>query len=295
MNVQTSGLADRVRHFYPAVERFPLAGPDGLTTPWYGLFRMDTNQPVGPGSVTGRYVPHTSEDVVALVEAAEAALGEASNLRMGWKDGHYLTVQPALTHEKRLELYENDIAFPQLFIRAPYGGAGSFVGQIGLNRIVCANLITMKEVAGISVKIRHTHGLREKMDDLIADFSTLSDGWNALVERVQQMAAVKVKVADFLNEVYGQPDEGSERSIKLHRNRTESIIRRLARERVKIHNDAGDLHTATAWEAFNMVQGYIQHDKSRKGRNVTEFDRVILANEDATVARAERLALELAV
>lgn len=295
MNVQTSGIADRVRAFFPTVERFPLAGPDGLTTPWYGLFRMDTTEPVGRGSVSGRYVPHTSEDVVALVEAAETALGEASNLQMGWRDGHIISVQPNLTHDRRLHLYENDIAFPRLFIRAPYGGAGSFVADAGLFRIVCSNLYTMKTVAHVSVKIRHTSGLREKMDDLIADFSTLSDGWDALAARVQQMNAVRLKVADFLDSLYGQPEEGNERAIKRHKNRTVSIISRLARERMKIHNDAGDLHTATAWEAFNMVQGYIQHDKSRKGRHVTEFDRVILANEDATVAQAERLALELAV
>jgi hypothetical protein len=295
MNVQTSGLADRVRHFYPTVSRFPLAGPDGLRTPWYGLFRMDTNQPVGGGSVSGRYVPHTTDDVVALVEAAESVMGEVDNVQMGWRDGHFLSIEPQLTHERRLEMYENDIVFPRLFIHAPYGGAGCFVGSVALSRIVCSNLYTMKTVAGVNVRIRHTSGLREKMDDLIADFSSLSGGWEALAARVKQMNEVKVKVADFLNEVYGQPDEGSERSIKLHRNRTESIIRRLARERMKIHGDAGDLHTATAWEAFNAVQGFVQHDKSRKGLYVNEFDRVILANEDATVARAERLSLEMAV
>ena len=51
-----------------SVDKFPLAGPDGMTTPWYGLFRSDNGRVVGNGSVTDRYVPHSSDDVMALTE-----------------------------------------------------------------------------------------------------------------------------------------------------------------------------------------------------------------------------------
>ena len=41
----------------------------------------------------------------------------------------------------------------------------------------------------------------------------------------------------------------------------------------------------SAWEAFNGVQGYVQHDMSRHGRPDT-FTRAIVALDDQAVSRA---------
>jgi hypothetical protein len=46
----------------------------------------------------------------------------------------------------------------------------------------------------------------------------------------------------------------------------------------------------SAWEAYNAIQGYVQHDASRRG-NPSDIDRVILAAADPAVLRAEHLAL----
>ena len=47
----------------------------------------------------------------------------------------------------------------------------------------------------------------------------------------------------------------------------------------------------SAWEAYNAIQGYVQHDAvARKGFS-GEFDRIIRAANDQTVRKAERLAL----
>jgi hypothetical protein len=293
MNVQTSGIADRMRATFPTVIKAPLHGPDGLTTEWHGLWRMDNHQAVGPGSVSARYSPHTSEDVIALVEAAEHTFGEVGDVEMGFNHGHFISVAPKLSKEKRLELYENDIVFPRLMINAPYGA--SFRANVGLFRIVCSNLYSMREVSGISVTFRHTHSLRSKMDELISDFRLLEHGWDRLSERVTAMTQAKTQVADFLDAIYGVPgDDASERSVTMHKNRTRAIITRMAQERIRVHGDAGDLMQATHWELFNAVQGYAQHTKSRKG-NVSPVDRIILASEDETVRRAEKLLVSLAV
>jgi hypothetical protein len=50
----------------------------------------------------------------------------------------------------------------------------------------------------------------------------------------------------------------------------------------------------TGWEAFNAVQGYVQHDSIRRGRP-TEMERIVRALHDGKVAQAERLALTMAV
>jgi hypothetical protein len=48
----------------------------------------------------------------------------------------------------------------------------------------------------------------------------------------------------------------------------------------------------SAWEAYNAVQGYTQHDASRKG-NATNFDRILLASRDKNVRMAEELLLSV--
>jgi hypothetical protein len=292
MNVQTSGLVDRLRASFPTVDKFPLAGPDGMKTPWYGLFRTDTGETVGPGSVSAGYTPHTTDDVVALVEAAEEALGEVTDFKAGFRGGHFVTAEPALSRENRLTLYQNDTVFPRLNISGMYGQG--FRASIGLFRIICSNLYTMKRVAGVSVNFRHTSGLRPKMDELIQTFGTLRSGWDSLSAHVRQMDEQRVNVAQFLDAMYGQPDEGSQRSLTIHKNRTEAIITRLARERVAAGREMGSLHEASAWEVFNLIQGYTQHEKPRKGR-VGEFDRAIIASLDPVVDRAERLLMSMAV
>lgn len=291
-SVITSGIADRVRAAFPAVEKFPLSGPDGLRTNWYGLFRMDTGTAVGPGSVSSRYVPHTGDDCAAIVEAMESAFGEVADVKCGFRNGHFLSVEPALSREKRLELYENDVVFPRLIVDAPYGS--TFKASIGVFRIICSNLYTLREVEGVTVNIRHTFGLRSKMNDLIEDLSMLRNGWDALSTHIRSMTAAKAKTADFLDAMYGQPSSQPSRGATIHRNRTEAIIRRLARERVQIHGSVGDLQTATAWELLNSIQGFLQHTKPRKG-NVTGFERIVLANDDPTVRKAERLLMSMAV
>lgn len=291
-SVITGGIADRVRAAFPAVEKFPLSGPDGLRTNWYGLFRMDTGTAVGPGSVSGRYQPHTSEDVVALVEAAEAVFGDTAEVQCGFRHGHFVALQPRLDRQQRLTLYSNDSVFPRLLIHAPYGS--TFKASVGLFRIVCSNLYTLKQVEGVSVTIRHTCGLRSRMDELIADFSVLGGSWDALTSRIRQMDQVRLKVADFLDAMYGQPDRSSERSLTIHGQRTEAMLTRLARERVSAGRNEPSLHNASAWEMWNVVQGWTQHEKSRKG-NVSPTDRVILADADPDVRRAESLLMSMAV
>lgn len=292
MTAHTRSIAEKVRSAFPKVIKAPLTGPDGLKTPWYGLWRMDTYGAVGPGSVSARYQPHTSEDVVALVEAAEAVFGETADVQCGFRHGHFVTLQPSLDREQRLSIYRNDTVFPRLLIHAPYGS--TFKASVGLFRIVCSNLYTLKQVEGVSVTIRHSFGLRSRMDELIADFSILGGGWDALTARIKQMDAVRVKVADFLDSIYGQPDEKSSRSLTMHKGRTEAIITRLARERVAADRPMGSLHEASAWECFNLIQGYVQHEKARKGK-VSQIDRAILADADPDVRRAEALLMSMAV
>jgi hypothetical protein len=289
MNVQTNGIADQVRNFFPGVVKMPLFGPEGMRSPHYGLFRNDTSEGFGP-AVSQQFVPHTTEDVVALVEATESVFGEAAKVDLGFREGHYVGVTPA--DNLRREVCDRDGVWPRLIIQARYGE--SFRATMGVYRDACRNLHIMRSVTGTSVTIRHTSGLREKMNELIADFGSLQGSWDTLVNRMQTMARTPVRLAAFLDEMYPQTEAMTERSVTRHRSRTEAIIRRIMRERVALGNTSENLHEVSAWEAFNGIQGYIQHEKSRRGRP-GDFDRAIMGMEDSVVARAESLLLSMAV
>ena len=106
------------------------------------------------------------------------------------------------------------------------------------------------------------------------------------------MSAREVVLTDFLKSVYGEPEGESKRAETIHKNRTEAIVRRLLGEQVRSGRPqmGGDFRVS-AWEAFNAVQGYVQHEATRKSGFNNEMDRIILANKDGAVGRAELLAL----
>jgi len=79
-----------------------------------------------------------------------------------------------------------------------------------------------------------------------------------------------------------------------HKNRTEAIWQRLNRERVRTGRPTMQGDTVSAWEAYNAIQGYVQHDAQAKEGFKGEFDRILRAANDKAVRDAERLVLELA-
>lgn len=290
MTPLNGSIVERVRNFFPDVTKQALFSPDMKATPHCGIFRNDTGECFGP-AVSANYELHTTDDVCALVEASEPVLGECGDVQLGFRDGHYVSIQP--TKEHLLTVHKNDGVFPRLIVTAPYGRV--FIANIGLYRPVCANLMVFKQVVQTTVRIRHTSSLRSKMADLIEDFQLLKSGVGNLHTAIKEMADRKVRLADFLDGIYGTPDESeSERSKTMHRNRTETIVRRLMRERVELGESNTDLHTVSAWEALNAVQGFIQHDSRRKGKP-GDFDRAILALSDAKVLQAQHLAMTMAV
>ena len=269
-----------------------LNGPDIVATSWWGLFRDDTWEPVGPRSVSPRYTAHTTDDVVALTEAGCQVFDGIMDLKCYFSDGHHVVLQPS--SEYRQAIYgTNDNVFPRGWIQAGYNGT-CFSASLGLHRDLCRNEMMLQSVSQFHVKIKHTRSLRAKMDDLIQQFQGLRAGWSNLVDTIRQMENRQVSMKEFLIDVYGAPEENSGRSRTIHTNRVESIFRRLTRERMRSGRpelarvDGGWM--VSAWEAFNAIQGYEQHDASRKG-NPSDFERILKANSSPNVRRAETLAL----
>ena len=292
MTSVSTSVSDKIRSAFDfSVDKFPLSGPDGMSTPLYGLFRSDTSSLVGSKSVTSRYHPHTTDDVIALSEAAENAFDGDIDVRCHFRAGHYVDVKPNLAQRKSVYGTTDNI-WPRVLIRAGYDGE-SFRASLGYFRDVCNNMAMMSMVNGTSVCIRHTSGLRSKMDELIATFNTLKNSWSNLSDVVDQMQSREVQLVQFLDAMYPQPEgNASSRATTVHKNRTEAIVRRVATERIRTGRPSmGNDFKISAWEAYNAVQGYVQHDAQARKGFTGEFDRILRASNDATVRKAERLAL----
>jgi hypothetical protein len=295
MSNATTSAADQVRSAFDfTVDKFPLSGPDSMSTPWYALFRSDGEGVVGEGSVTDRYVPHQTEDVIALVDACESVFDEASQVKTHFRNGHYVSIAPS--DDYRRSIYgSRDNVFPRLIIRGGYDRS-AFNVTLGIYRDACQNLMMLRSVSETYQSIRHTSGLRFAMDELIGQFQTLKDGWQTLTNLVESMQAVEVSMVDFLNAVYPEPDsDAGQRAVTIHQNRTEKIFKRLQRERIKTGRPAiGSDFKVSAYEAYNAIQGFNQWDATRREGFSGEFDRILQAAKSPAVRKAEELALAAA-
>ena len=295
MQALSTDVATKVSEAFDfTVDKFPLSGPDGMHTPWYALFRSDTDSVVGNGSVTSRYVPHQTDDVLALVESAAEAFDGEIDAQCYFTNGHYVSIQP--TQHDRLSVFgQNDNVWPRVIINAGYDGK-AFRATMGYYRDACRNLAMMTKVSGTTVSIRHTSGLRCKRDDLIATFGLLKDSWATLSDVIQNLDSREVQMAEFLNAIYPEPaTDATPRAATVHRIRTEAIFKRLQNERFRTGRpQMTDKFTVSAWEAFNAIQGYVQHDAQAKTGFKSDFARILRASRDANVRKAESLALELA-
>lgn len=291
--INQQSIATTIESAFPfSVDKFPLSGPDGMRTPHYGLFRSDNGDCIGTACKSG-YVPHTVDDVATLAEAASSAFEGDSQVRATWhKDRHVVSVIPSLDYRKAIFGTADNI-FPRLIIDAGYDGSG-YKSSLGLYRDACRNMSMIRRAGAVtSVSIRHTEGMRDRLDDLRETYRTLAAEWTGVVDTVQQMEASTVDLAGFLREVYPIEEEVSRATRTRHDRRIETILHRIIRERAETGRERLNLRgpvTVSAWEAFNGVQGYVQHDMSRRG-NPSHFTRAIQSLDDSAVRRAMDLAL----
>lgn len=272
------------------VNKFPLMGPDNMTTPHYGLFRSDTGESVGETFRAG-YVPHTTDDILAIYDAVRHVFGDCS-IKATFKDGHILYLGPS-DAERRIiaggiSTAFQDGIFPMMKLLACYNGQ-AFRFNMGWYRDLCANLSRLKSIKEVNTIIRHTAALRGKMDELIRQMSGIKNGWETLTQHIDRMASIQTPLDEFLKHVVGDRPEKEGSAQTRWDNRIAAIFRRVAKEHqimgLSVPSEATG-YKVSVWEAFNGVQGYIQHDKSRRN-GLVGIDRTVIADEDPMLALTE--------
>tara|TARA_Y100000385_G_scaffold257532_1_gene284806 strand:+ start:8461 stop:9378 length:918 start_codon:yes stop_codon:yes gene_type:complete len=301
-SVSSSDVSAAVRSSFDfTVDKFPLFGPDNMSTDQYGLFRSDTGYLTGVKSISKQYVPHTTDDVCALVEAASTAFDGSLDLKCHWRNGHYVSITPTL--EQRRSVYGTaDAIWPRIMLRGGFDGKG-FKATMGYWRDLCLNMSMLETVESTSVSIRHSSNLRMKMDELIQTFEGLKTGWDNLTEVAANMQSRTVNRLDYVREVFADRMPSQDqlnllalnpnakiRAIKTWENMLKAMQDRLDSESIRSNRAVGR-QEISAWEAFNMVQGYVQHDAQAKTGFKDQFSRILRAANDRHVKRAAQLAM----
>jgi len=272
------------------VRKMSLYGPDGMTTHHKGLFRCNDNgimDCVG-SAVRKNYVPHTNDDIAVLVEAAMGAFDDDVSLKCHWDNRGRQSVIVAPSKKYRLENFGG--MFPRVYISAGFDG-NSFSGSLAQYVDICKNLM-IPRVKGESIvtKIRHTRNLRPKISELVKQFRELVNSWNTVGETVAKLDSVETDILGFIRGVFPLQEGASQRETTIATNRTDAIIARAMRESNVLGRPSGRY---TVMQSLNAVQGFIQHERTRKG-NPTMIDRAVNALSSPDVSRAMDLALELA-
>ena len=296
-----------------SVDKRPLVGLiDGqlVETDQYGLFHSKDGYLNGVKSVSPRYVPHTTDDVVAITEAAAEVFDGQISVECHFNNGHFVHMKPTNSDRKNMfNVTQGDNIFPRFMVRGGFDGSG-FKASVGYYRDMCSNMAMMRTVKTEDGKnqkfarsIRHTSGLRPAMDELIETFAQLKEEWFNLTDLIADMHQRSVSLQGFLGGIYGTLDDtASGREITIHKNRTTKIHDRLWTELRKSRQldyiqanqpeDSDDL-TVSAWYAYNAVQGYEQWDSTRRligSSDDAKFERILRA-ENKAVMSAEKLAL----
>ena len=301
-SVSSSDVSAAVRSAFDfTVDKFPLFGPENMRTDQYGLFRSDTGYLTGVKSISKQYVPHTTDDVCALVEAASTAFGGHLDLKCHWRNGHYVSIAPTL--EQRRSVYGTaDAIWPRIMLRGGFDGKG-FKATMGYWRDLCLNMSMLETVESTSVSIRHSSNLRGQMDELIHSFEGLKDGWENLTAVAESMQSRTVNRLDYVREVFKDRMPSQDqlnllalnpnakiRAAKVWQKMLKAMQDRLDSESIRSNRAVGR-QEISAWEAFNMVQGYIQHDAQAKTGFKDQFSRILRAANDKHVKRAAQIAM----
>lgn len=298
MDTLTQKLLEKVQNL-PEVNKFRLSGPDGLRTDYYGLF-TDKGENIGPAVRKG-YIPHTTEnDVVPMAIAGVKAFDENDldnsdqcRVNVKFKQGHIISIRPGKSWERSVA--GSDTIFPLLNIHAVYGQ--TFRVKFGMYRQQCTNMAELRGVSGnIDLRLRHTSGIKHHIQETIATMREAVNGWDAMVDYCKKLKEIKVNTEEFLKKLYPEDSINSLAAKTRHEARTRDIIERIQREAHQLGEPTDILTEVDGWLLLNGVQGYCQHDKSRRGgEDMGHFDRAVAAFGDADVVKAERLILSLGV
>ena len=153
---------------------------------------------------------------------------------------------------------------------------------------------------GTRISIRHTKNMRKRMPELIDNFANLSQKWEEVCNVVALLNEKTIVLNSFLEHVF-PVSENSQAGITRANNRKGDIVRRIRSEayatgkNTDLTDNQGNLRsdaTVTAWQGFNGVQGFLQHEtlasKRQRGNDLGQVLQTMTGVTATTLLNAER-------
>lgn len=269
---------------------------DGSKLPIQGVFFKTKEIARKYGSDSRLVVSHSKgEDYhfQTLQDATDQAIAAYKTLRcMGsdcvemsahFHNGYHISFTQKIEYSQRRFMFENDIVIPWFNLSIPYNAC--FTGNGGGKRIVCSNLFTTKHVAKFHFSLRHTKNMGERLIGVEKGIQAIAGNWDAFIEHCNTLARKSVSLDAFYEHVYGEKPD-TKRGITVWNDRKAEIRARIDSEANKL-----GLSPNNAWLVFNGLQGYLQHDTTRKA----EHDLILAsqANNSPALARGENYLLSV--
>lgn len=230
--------------------------------------RQDTGEILGV--VGSGYSVVQNRDLVGLIYDAARSEGvkieSAGSLRAG-RDVFFLA------HLDTFQIGQRDRShLYALFANGHDGGRALSVLPTSV-RVVCANtlrLATSKEADSLTVTLRHTNGMAERLDDVRACLRGAAavaereaDKARSLAERTMSPTEVAAFFGTVYAKMYGEIPTGDTRGDKGKRTRAREMAESWART-LRTETDALAL-PVSAWTAANAVTRWIDHERGVRG------------------------------
>jgi phage/plasmid-like protein (TIGR03299 family) len=286
----------------------------------WSVVRSDTGK--GLGTVKGRYTPFQNAELAGLLDSfmgqSQAFWATAGSLF----DGQKVFMTAILPREVYANVKEDAIV-PYVCFTSSHDGSGQIEIFLSLTRIVCANTLAIALGSkSKGLKVKHTKNCKEKVKSWSKELELINkkldnaqEEINILSNRVvsetetrsyfeelfptKKPAKVKESTGllDSILEAQGQGQELVSELLEKDNKRNEKIGALLLENLVRTDNRLSE--TVTAWDLWNAVSYYTDHQAGTRGSNDTErthnlVDSIHFGRLDAVKTQAWDNALALA-
>lgn len=283
--VRLSGCVD-AKHLVGR-ENVTLNDGDFISFPYYGLVSTDGRIIPVDHSVSAKHVHHTKADFRSALEAGLAAIGGNGKISAHWNNNGYFG-----SFENRDDSRYNISGNPRDYIRHKFivhmPHDGSVRLGLAVDAAICSNLMMFKTIKSSSFNVRHTLSFKDRFDYIVDSFHRLEETQADIAAKIETLNAKSVKIDDFVQKFILAGKDSMSKQLET---RIEKILSRVYRESVTALGNA-DRTTATAWRLWSGLQGYLQHDATRKSEeNEDKVFRAVGLFDEQELVDAEKFLL----
>jgi phage/plasmid-like protein (TIGR03299 family) len=197
------------------VAKKPLFGPDGETTPAYGVFREDNNNCLGV--VGSKYVPTQNEEILDML------LEAAARVNISGERGGFLGNGQKVYYQFPLTDVQIGGSFNKRFLTALTSHDGSAPMGFGTTNVtvVCSNTFYM--ALRDSQRVRHTKNSHERLGLIISQLQNSLTQEEQFIEKLVELSKIYIPEAvtdEFIINIIGGDGEASRGKNRINDFRT---------------------------------------------------------------------------